>query len=101
MLTDEAPGTAVTGPPTQLVVVAGAEATTTFAGKLSVSAALVNELVRALVIVTVSIEVEPAGIELGEKLLESVAPDVTARLREAAAALVIDWVSPSAPIGIV
>jgi hypothetical protein len=94
--TELAPGTAVTVAPAQVVVGAGAAATVTFAGRLSVNAPPVRGAANRLLIRTVSVEAAPAAIDAGAKDFARVAPDVTVRFAAAAAALRSPWSSVSA-----
>src|SRR5207253_8692889 len=61
---DAPPATALTVPPQVVLVVTG-EAMVTPAGRLSVSAAFVSAPALPLVIVIVSVETPPAGMEAG------------------------------------
>jgi hypothetical protein len=86
---------AVTVAPAQVVAGAGAAATVTLPGRLSVNAPPVSGIVNKFVIVTVSVEAAPATIEAGAKDLASLAPDVTVRFAAAAAGLRSPWSSVS------
>jgi hypothetical protein len=85
--TELAPAMAVTVAPAQVVVGAGAAATVTFAGRLSVNDPPVSGAANRLLIWTVRVDAAPAAIDDGAKDFARVAPDVMVRFAAAAAAL--------------